>query len=149
MSDEVEKIIDGMEVARQTMVALKKGMIRSEIIDASGKVVGHFEASPDLLRAFDTLRENKERDDDIKNRRDNAVDEEIAAIGDEVLDIDTVVEMKGGLKGIVTQISRGYRERPYYRVFLENGEGTYGDPHDESNYAFLYSRDLKNYGRRI
>jgi len=126
-------------------VRAKKKLV--EIEDASGKVIGSIKFSDALYKKYEAFLAACDRDDKIAESRAAAVEAEIKAVGDEVLPLDQEVMVNGGLVGRIVEVTKGYMDRPYYRIFLQNGEGTYGDPKDESNYGYFYARQLRNYGR--
>lgn len=147
MTDEVEKIKHNLGMVSDIMDAAKDGRDYIDIKSDSGAVVGQMTITPDLLREMKRYLDSVERSKKEVETRQQAVAKEVAAIGCEVLPIGQSVTVHGGLEGVVIEISHGYKDRPYYKVFLKNAEGIYGDPEDERNYGYFYARNFRNYGR--
>lgn len=129
--------------------ALELGLDHIVIRSDSGNEVGRITITPDLIRAFLKIQDDIKRDGEIAKTREQNVAAEVEAVGGEVLPVDQEVVIQGGLTGRITEVTKGYMERPYYRVFLQNAEGQYGDPKTESNYGYFYARQLRNYGRGV
>lgn len=133
----------------QILDAVRDGKDFLEVEDHNGKVVGKLHISPDLFDVADKHVGGIEKNKVIVKVREMAVAEEMAAVGDDVLEVDKVVALHGGLLGKIVEVSQGYLDRPYYKIFLQNADGVYGDPEDELNYGYYYARQLRDYGRGI
>ena len=129
--------------------ALQLGLDHIVIRAENGKEVGRMTVSPDLIRSYLKIQDDIKRDDEIADARRKNVEEEEKQVGNEILPIGQEVEINGGLRGRIEEVTKGFMERPYYRVFLQNAEGQYGDPKVESNYGYFYARQLRNYGRGV
>lgn len=129
--------------------AVKAGKRQIELEDGNGRHLGTMQISPDLFRAFERYENNVQEHIKVTKGREEAVAEEVATVGDETLPVGREVTVKGGLTGKIVQVTKGYKDRPYYRIFLQSAEGVYGKPEDECNYGYFYARNLRDYGRGI